>query len=223
MAPADIAAYQKMEAQQKVRDWPNLCRYRAMNAVLAHEPATERRVIFMGDSITENWGLADPDFFTDGIVDRGISGQTTPQMLIRFRADVINLHPAAVHIMAGTNDIAGNTGPSTLAAIEDNLASMVEIARANNIRIILAATPPAKMFSWAPAIHPAEQIRALNTWIRTYAKAHDLTYADYYAPLATDDGAMSPDLTLDGVHPNRQGYRVMAPVARAAIASALDR
>ena len=220
-APADILAYQKMQAAQLIRDWPNLCNFRGDNFALAQLPADPRRVVFIGDSITQNWLLADPDFFATSLVNRGISGQTTPQMLIRFRADVIALHPVAVHILAGVNDIAGNTGPSTLGAIEDNLAAMVEIARANGVRVILASLLPADGFTWAPQARPANEIRALNAWIRDYAARGHLTYVDYYTSMATTAGGLKPELTLDGVHPNKPGYDLMEPITRTAIAAAL--
>jgi lysophospholipase L1-like esterase len=221
MTPEDIAAYRKMEADQKIKDWPNICRYRAANADLMRQPGSERRIVFMGDSITQNWGLSEAAYFTHGVVNRGISGQTTPQMLARFRSDVIALNPKAVHIMAGVNDIAGNTGPVTLADIEGNLASMVEIAQASHVRVVLATVLPAATFNWAPALKPAPSIAQLNTWIRAYAAEHQLILADYYPALALPDGSMRPELSLDGVHPNKAGYRAMAPVTQAAVEAAL--
>lgn len=221
MTPEDIAAYRRMEADQKTKDWPNICRFRAGNADLIRQPDSERRVVFMGDSITQNWGLSEPDFFSHGVVNRGISGQTTPQMLARFRSDVIALKPKAVHILAGVNDIAGNTGPVTLADIEGNLASMVEIAQANDVRVVLGTVLPAIGFSWAPAIQPAPSIAQLNAWIRAYAAEHRLVLADYYPALALPDGSMRPELSLDGVHPNKAGYRIMAPITLAALEAAL--
>jgi lysophospholipase L1-like esterase len=220
---ADLAAYQKMQAEQQKRDWSNLCKFRADNLALSRKPADPQRVVFMGDSITQNWLLAHGDFFATHFVNRGISGQTTPQMLVRFRADVIALHPAAVHILAGVNDIAGNTGPSTLSAIEDNIMAMVEIARANKVRVILASPLPTDTFNWAPKIKPADDIRAYNAWLKDYAARNKLTYVDYYTPMATASGGLKPDLALDGVHPNKKGYDVMEPLARAAIAAATRR
>jgi lysophospholipase L1-like esterase len=223
MTLEDIAAYRKMEAEQRTRDWPNICRYRAANADLLQQPASERRIVFMGDSITQNWGFADPAYFTSGIVNRGISGQTSPQMLARFRSDVIALRPAVVHLLGGVNDIAGNTGPTTVEDIEGNLASMVEIAQANGVRVVLATGLPAASFSWAPEIKPSRQILALNQWIRSYAANHDVVLADYYPALVSENGSMRSELSLDGVHPNKAGYAVMAPITRAAIARALAR
>lgn len=221
MTPEDIAAYRKMEAEQKSKDWPNVCRYRAANADLMKLPDGERQVVFMGDSITQNWGVADPAYFTHGTVNRGISGQTTPQMLARFRSDVIALKPRVVHIMAGVNDIAGNTGPVTLDDIKGNLASMVELAQANNIRVVLSTVLPAGSFSWSPDTKPAPAIDKLNAWIRAYAAEKHLVLADYYPALALPDGSMRPEFSLDGVHPNKAGYRAMAPTTEAAIKTAL--
>ncbi|TAN07999.1 MAG: GDSL family lipase [Rhodanobacteraceae bacterium] len=202
-------------------DYGQLCAYRTANAALgAAKPGTPR-VVFMGDSITQIWKQKDPDFFSDGRIDRGISGQTTSQMLVRFRQDVIDLHPAVVHIMAGTNDIAGNTGATTLADIEGNLASMAELAQAHGIRVILASVPPSNHFDWRPRVNPVASIRALNAWIRRYAQAHDCIYVDYYDAMATRAGAMRPGLSSDGVHPTAKGFAIMEPLARKAIAAAL--
>ncbi|MBU1377169.1 MAG: SGNH/GDSL hydrolase family protein [Alphaproteobacteria bacterium] len=219
----DLAAYRAAEAESQKKDWPNLCMYRAANAALTAGPAAGRQVVFMGDSITQGWGLADADFFAHGWVNRGISGQTTPQMLARFQADVAALKPRAVHIMAGTNDVAGNTGPTSVDAIQNNVIAMVTIAKANHMAVVLASIPPAKAFNWAPTLKPADQIRGLNDWLKTYAAKEGLTYVDYYASLATPDGGMKPELTLDGVHPNAAGYVVMEPLTRAALKRALAR
>lgn len=201
-------------------DWASLCRYRAENAAL-HRPAAQR-VVFMGDSITEFWKLAHPEFFVDNFVDRGISGQTTAQMLIRFRQDVIALKPAVVHILAGTNDIAGNGGPTTLEAIRNNIASMVDLALINDIRVVLASVPPAGAFPWRPSIiEPAEHIVELNEWLRRLARERNLIYVDYHEPLADERDAMKQTFSNDGVHPNRDGYSVMEPLARRAIDQAL--
>jgi lysophospholipase L1-like esterase len=221
MAPEDIATYRRMEAEQRTRDWPNICRYRAANAELLRQPDSTRRVVFMGDSITQNWGFADPPYFTAGIVNRGISGQTTPQMLARFRSDVIALRPQVVHIMAGVNDIAGNTGPVTLEDIEGNIVSMIELAEANDIEVVLATVLPAATFNWAPQMKPAPEIDKLNRWIRNYAAAKKIVLADYFPAMAMPDGAMRPELSLDGVHPNKAGYVTMMPITREAIANAL--
>jgi lysophospholipase L1-like esterase len=220
--PEQLKAYQASAAEFAKRDWPNLCKYRADNARLAAGPASGRRVVFMGDSITEGWGVADATFFTDGVVNRGISGQTTPQMLVRFEADVIALKPAVVHIMAGTNDIAGNTGPTSADAIRNNIVAMATLARASGAKVILASVPPAAKLFWNPALPPAPpKIAETNAWLKAYAAREGFIYADYHTALATPDGAMKPELTLDGVHPNAKGYEVIEPLARAAIQRAL--
>ena len=201
-------------------DWAQLGRYRADDANLPAATPGAPRVVFLGDSITASWNLA-ASRLPSGVVNRGISGQTTPQMLVRFRQDVVNLRPAVVHIMAGTNDVAENTGPTTLAAIEDNLASMVDLARAHHIRVVLAAVPPALDFGWRPGLQPAAKIVALNEWIRSYAARNGLVYVDYHAVLADERQGFKAALSDDGVHPNTAGYEVMAPLARRALARAL--
>jgi lysophospholipase L1-like esterase len=198
-----------------------VCRYEAENSTLGRSATP--RVVFMGDSITEFWRMAHPEFFVGGFIDRGISGQTSGQMLVRFRQDVIALRPAVVHIMAGTNDIAGNAGPTTLQAIKNNIMSMVELARANDVRVVLSSIPPADSFPWRPSlVEPAKYIVVLNAWLRQYAEDHGLIYADYHEPLADDRDAMKETFSNDGVHPNREGYTVMERVARRAIAQALS-
>lgn len=223
ITPEDGAAYQKMQADQRARDWAALCYFRTDNAALAAQPVPADRVVFMGDSITQSWTLAHPDFFGPTRVSRGISGQTTPQMLLRFRSDVLALKPAAVHILAGVNDIAGNTGPTTLEDIENNIASMVELAKAHSVKVILATPLPAAKFNWAPQLKPKDAVIAYAAWIRRYAAEQSLVLADYFPALATQDGAMKPELTLDGIHPNKAGYNVMEPITQAAIAKALAR
>ena len=223
ITPEDGAAYQKMQEQQRTKDWAALCYFRADNKALATQPIPADRVVFMGDSITQSWTLAHPDFFTTARVSRGISGQTTPQMLLRFRSDVLALKPAAVHILAGVNDIAGNTGPTTLEEVENNIASMVELAKIHGVKVILATPLPAAKFNWAPQLNPREAVIAYADWIRRYAADQDLVLAEYFAPMATADGAMKPELTLDGIHPNKAGYNVMEPITQAAIAKALAR
>jgi lysophospholipase L1-like esterase len=220
ISEADRAAYTAMTASQRANDWANLCYFRAANAELAAVPD---RVVFMGDSITQSWLFGDPALFGPATVNRGISGQTTPQMLLRFRADVLGLKPAAVHIMAGVNDIAGNTGPTTIEDIEGNIASMVELAKAHDVTVILATVLPAAAFNWAPQLKPAEAIARLNAWIYAYAAEQNLVIANYFPAMATPNGAMKAELTLDGVHPNKAGYAVMAPITRAAMKEALKR
>jgi lysophospholipase L1-like esterase len=205
-------------------DWAYLERYRADNAALGRPKPGENRVVFMGNSITEGWAKYFATMFPNKpYVGRGISGQTTPQMLVRFRQDVIALEPAVVVILAGTNDIAGNTGPSTLEMIEDNLASMTELAQANHVRVVLSSVLPVYDYPWKPGIEPAPKIVALNAWIKQYAAAHGAVYLDYHSAMADERHGMRADLAGDGVHPNEAGYRIMAPLAERAIAEALRR
>ena len=189
-------------------DWAGICRFSAANRAAPAAGQTPR-VVFMGDSITENWLLADPALFDHGVVNRGISGQTTAQMLVRFRADVVSLHPQVVHILAGTNDVAGNTGPTSARDFENNIMSMVDIARANGIRVVLGSIPPTASFSWRPQLNPVPTIQALNAWLRSYAKRQRIAYIDYYSLLGGASGELRNDLGNDGVHPNRVGYRLM--------------
>ena len=203
-------------------DWAYLERYRADNAAVGLPRPGENRVVFMGNSITEGWVKYFPAMFPGKpYIGRGISGQTTPQMLVRFRQDVIALKPAVVVILGGTNDIAGNTGPSTLEMIEDNLASMAELAQAHGIRVVLASVLPVYDYPWKPGLEPARKIMALNNWIRQYASAHDAIYLDYHSAVADDRQGMRKNLSSDGVHPNEAGYRIMAPLAEQAISRAM--
>jgi lysophospholipase L1-like esterase len=204
-------------------DWANLARYRDDNAKVGLPAQGEKRVVFMGNSITEGWGTIMPDFFTGKpFINRGISGQTTPQMVIRFHPDVVNLKPSVVVILAGINDIAGNTGPSTQQMIEDNLAAMVEIAQANGIRVVLSSVLPAFDFPWKPGMQPAEKVVSLNNWIKSYAAKHNCVYLDYYTPMADERKGLRSAYTTDGVHPNLAGYKIMAPLAEKAIQQALN-
>ena len=205
-------------------DWPSLARYREANARLGPPRAGERRVVFYGNSITDGWARYFDTMFPDKpYVGRGISGQTTPQMLVRFRQDVVALEPAVVVILAGTNDIAGNTGPSTQAMIEDNLISMVELAKTNGIRVVLSSVLPAYDYQWRPGLEPAPKIVALNTWMRHYASTHDVVYLDYHSAMADERQGLKAELSEDGVHPNEAGYRIMAPLVERAITEALRR
>jgi lysophospholipase L1-like esterase len=209
----------------KVRDdWPNFARYRSANAALAAPVAGENRVVFMGNSITDGWINASPEFFSaNNYVDRGISGQTTPQMLVRFRADVVALKPKVVVMLCGINDIAGNTGPSSLEMIEDNIASMTEIAKANNIKVILCSVLPAFDFPWRPGLEPAGKVMALNTWIKSYASRSKVNYLDYFSSLKDERNGMQAKYSKDGVHPNKLGYTVMEPLAKKAIDQVLSK
>ncbi len=217
---------QQLEAlRARFNDFGGLHRYQAENEALPPSAPGVQRVVFLGDSITDNWGRHFGSFFPGKpYVNRGISGQTTPQMLIRFQQDVIHLHPAAVVILAGTNDIAQNTGPEPRSAIQDNFRSMVALARAAHIRVILASVLPADRFPWQPALAPAAEIRELNAWLAAYASSERLVFLDYYSPLTTPEGGIKPDLAVDrAVHPNDAGYAIMQPLAEAAIARALAR
>ena len=206
------------------QDWPNLERFRAENAALSKPAEGENRVVFMGNSITQGWIEKRADFFKNNpYVNRGISGQTTPQMLIRFRQDVIALQPKAVVILAGTNDIAGNTGPSTLEMIEDNLASMAELANANGIKVVLSSVLPVFDYPWKKGLEPAEKIVTLNAWMKAYCEKKGFIYLDYFTPMADERHGMKAELTVDGVHANVAGYKVMEPLVQAAIQQALKK
>jgi lysophospholipase L1-like esterase len=211
-------------------DWPNLKRFHGDDVALPAPAAGEKRVVFMGDSITEAWlhngvpaSQPDPGFFPGKpYVNRGISGQTTPQMLLRFRQDVIQLKPSAVVIFAGTNDIAGNTGDMTPEQTEDNLTSMAELAHANGIRVVLCSILPAFDFSWKRGREPAPKVVALNTWINAYAASHGYVYVDFHSAMVDDRGGLPVTLSKDGVHPNKAGYDIMNPLVEAGIATALS-
>ena len=221
--PASLSSEQVSSMQQQLLDWPQLGRYRDDNARLRPPTPGEARVVFFGDSITDAWGRAEGTRFFPGkpYVNRGISGQTTAQMLLRFRQDVIALRPAAVVVLAGTNDIAGNTGLASLPMIEDNLRSMTELAQAHRIRVILASVLPVSDYPWHRGLRPAGKVRALNAWLKAYAASNGAIYLDYYDALANAQGGMDPNLASDGVHPTPAGYAVMAPLAQQAIARAL--
>ena len=217
-----------METQ--LRDWPELAHYAKDNAKFSPPAKDEQRVVFLGDSITEGWSNPQSGGFFPGkpYVNRGISSQTTPQMLVRFRPDVIALQPKVVVILAGINDIAGNTGPMTLEETEGNLATMSELAHAHGIRVVLSSvmpvndvTKPNGEKSIETVEHPPEKILRLNEWIKAYAKEHGDVYLDYYSAVVNDKGLLKSDLSYDGIHPHAQGYAVMAPLAEKAIQEAL--
>jgi len=200
------------------QDWANLARFKEENAKLGLPAAGEKRIVFMGNSITQYWQEFSPGFFKDKpYINRGISGQTTPQMLVRFRADVVALKPAVVVILAGINDIAGNTGPSTLEMIMDNLTSMAEIAAANGIKIVMSSVLPAYDFPWRPGLKPAEKVFTLNGMIKKYANQHGFVYLDYFSAMTDLRKGMNSAYSDDGVHPNKAGYHVMEPLTEAAI------
>jgi lysophospholipase L1-like esterase len=224
---ADMTQLQTQLARDEkiLKDWANLGRYRTENAALQPPSASEDRVVFMGDSITDAWGRSRGKFFPGKpYINRGISGQTTPQMLIRFRPDVINLKPKVVVILAGTNDIAGNTGPESLADIEANFTSMVELAEASHIRVVVSSVMPVcDYIKPQTARRPPDEIIALNQWLEEYATKNNLIYLDYYSAMIDDHKMLKQDLTYDGLHPNDAGYEVMSPLASAAIAKALEK
>lgn len=230
-AAQQLTPGQMSQLERALSDWPFLAKYRDADKELPPPDPGEARAVFMGDSITEGWGKKEtstsPDrgeFFPGKpYINRGISGQTTPQMLVRFRQDVIDLQPKVVVLLAGTNDIAENTGKTTLRDIGNNIASMSELARANGIRLVLCSVLPASDFPWHPGLEPAPKIRALNAWIKDYAAKNGFVYADYYSSMASSDGGLKPELSLDGVHPNKAGYEIMAPLAEAGIAEALKK
>jgi lysophospholipase L1-like esterase len=220
-----------MRNDARLRDWPLLARYRDANAALTPPAAAESRVVFMGDSITDNWQQPRYGGFFPGkpYVDRGISGQTTPQMLLRFRPDVLALKPKVVVILAGTNDLSSNTGPATDVEIEGNLQSMAELARANGIKVVLSSIMPTSAYHAAPnavpqtTLRPMSRIRAINDWMKSYAAANGHVYLDYFSAMVDQTGVMRSELTADDLHPNAEGYAVMAPLAEAAIQAALKR
>jgi lysophospholipase L1-like esterase len=220
-------------ADKILHDWPNLARYAEANAAVPAPAKVELRVVFMGDSITDAWVSPEYGGFFPGkpYVDRGISGQTTPQMLIRFRPDVIALRPKVVVILAGTNDIAGNTGPMTLGQIEENLASMAELARTNHIHVVLASVLPVSNYGHdrqgnpqdMRINRPPEKILELNAWIKKYAAENGHTYLDYFSAMVDAQGLLQRDLSEDGLHPNAKGYAAMSPLAEQAIRTALKK
>ena len=218
-----------MRNDARLRDWSNLARYRDANRALPEPPAGEARVVFMGDSITDAWPQPRFGTFFEGkpYVGRGISGQTTPQMLVRFRPDVIALKPKVVVILAGTNDIAGNTGPISNEELQGNLASMAELAKAHGIRVVLASILPVSAYHTLPngipqtTLRPMSRIVAVNEWIKAYASSERHVHLDYFSAMTDANGLLREDLSADDLHPNAKGYAVMGPLAEAAIKQAL--
>jgi lysophospholipase L1-like esterase len=216
-----------MSRDMRMRDWAEMARYRDANKTLPPPAASDARVVFMGDSITDGWQQPRYGGFFPGkpYVDRGISGQTTPQMLLRFRRDVIDLNPKAVVILAGTNDIAGNTGPMTNEEIQGNLASMSELAHAHNIKVVMSSITPISEYHVRgipqTTARPMERIKAVNDWMKSYAASHGDVYLDYFSAMIDDKGLMRAELTEDDLHPNAKGYAIMGPLAEAAIARAI--
>lgn len=206
----------------RAQDWSNLGRFKEANQKLMEQANDSGRVVFIGNSITEGWVNTYPDYFSGHFVNRGISGQVTPQMLIRFRSDVVDLKPAAVVILAGTNDIAGNKGTSSLKMILDNLKSMTEIAKSNNIKVLLCSVLPAYDYPWRSGKEPNIKIPELNKMIKEYAKEANVTYVDYFSAMVNDKNGMREELTKDGVHPTGGGYEVMQPIVEIAIKKTLS-
>lgn len=215
-ARGKLAAMQKSATDRQAKDWPWLCRYAAENAEVL-KSGVRPKVVFMGDSITENWKMGDPALFSATTLDRGISGQTTPQMLLRFYQDVVSLRPQIVHIMAGTNDISSNTGPITDEAIVDNIRAMIDIAKTNRIRVVLAAITPSKQFVARPGVDPSLRISAVNRALVKLAAEKRVTYVDYGLVLSDGAGGLAAALGNDGLHPNRDGYAAMRPLTEQAI------
>ena len=206
------------------QDWANLSKYREENAKLALASSHENRIVFMGNSITEGWETLHPEFLSGKpYINRGISGQTTPQMLLRFRADVINLNPELVIILAGTNDIAGNTGPSSIEMIAHNIISMAQLAMINDIKIILCSVLPVYDYTWKPGLNPVGKISALNDIIRDYAQNNGITYLDYYSSMVDNRKGLIEPYTYDGVHPNKLGYTIMGSLLETAICATLEK
>jgi lysophospholipase L1-like esterase len=221
-APLTAAERHKAREEQVKNDWPWLGRFKEADLALGAPAAGENRVVFMGDSITEGWHL-DESFPGKPYINRGISGQTSPQMVLRFRQDVIDLKPEVVVILAGTNDIAGNTGPMTLEETEGNLKSMAELATANHIQVVLCSVLPTFDFPWKSGMTPAPKVLALNTWIKAYAAEKHYVYVDYHTAMKDERDGLPENLSKDGVHPNAAGYAIMAPLAEAGIKKALKR
>ena len=204
------------------QDWADLNRYREADKILASETPVNGRVVFMGNSITENWYKFHPEFFTEnGFIARGISGQTTPQMLVRFRQDVVNIGAETVVILAGTNDIAGNTGYASLDMIMDNIKSMCEIAKSNGIKVVLCSVLPAYRYSWNREVEPNRLIPQLNFMIKEYAGKMGIEYIDLFSAMADNtpgnENGLPSRLSKDGVHPNLEGYRIMEELISGAL------
>lgn len=210
LSAQDAMALKTWQDQKLLTDYPDFCRYEADNAALG--PATPHRIVFFGDSITEAWPRARSEFFRGDRVNRGISGQTTGQMLGRFQADVIALRPTTVHILAGTNDLAGNTGPTTIARIAGNIRSMVELAQAHRIKVVLGTVLPVARYGWRPDVDSVSSVKALNLWIRSYARERKIALVDYFVAMDNGASGLSPEDSTDGVHPTATGYAKMEAV-----------
>ena len=208
----------------KSLDWANLARYKDDNLKVGLLKKDERRVVFMGDSITEEWSNLYPEYFTEkGYINRGIGGQTTPQMLIRFKPDVVDLKPEIVVVLAGTNDIAGNTGPSNAKMITDNIFSMAEIAKAYQMEVVLSSILPVYEYDWAREIKdPPSTIQAVNDALKQYASDQRLIYLDYFSSMVDERQGLNSDYTSDGVHPNESGYILMSSLAEEVLSELLN-
>jgi lysophospholipase L1-like esterase len=221
---AGLDQYRASRIAIYVDDFGQLARYREADAALPSPKAGDKRVVFLGDSITDYWKL--PDYFPGKpYINRGVDGQTTPEMLVRFRQDVIDLHPEVVVMLAGTNDIAGVTGPTSDADIEANYASMAELARAHRIRMVFASVLPVHNYTLDAqesfALRPRDRILALNMWLKDYCAKNRLVYLDYFSALVDERGMLKRALADDGLHPTGAGYKIMAPLAEKAIQKAL--
>ena len=216
-AMARLAGLQKAALDQRAKDWPNLCRFQQENAQVLVS-GVRPKTVFLGDSITENWKLGDPSLFDASTLNRGIGGQTTAQILLRFYQDVVALRPRVVHIMAGVNDIMGNTGSASDQAIFDNIRAMIDIAKANGIRVVLAAITPSKTFVARPNEDLRSRIAAVNSRLVQLAAQQRVTFIDYTPLLADSEGAFAPALANDGLHPNRDGYALMRPLLNKTLA-----
>lgn len=212
-APEAVAARMARQEQQRAGDWPAVARYRAANQGISNP-----ELVMIGDSGTEIWGLAMPDMFGDKI-NRGISGQTSSQILLRFIADVVDLKPRRVHILCGTNDIAGNTGHTTPEDYQRNIRAMVELARANQIEVLLASIPPAFSIFWKSEARPLEFIPTLNNWLRNFASENGATYIDYYSVLTDGDGALQERFSADGVHVTRVAYQLLSEILKQSVSA----
>lgn len=198
------------QLQNPYQDWANICRYKAANDAQKIRPD----IIFMGDSLTDFWQYGDPSFFNQKRLNRGISGQVSAQMLLRFQADVIAHKPRVVHILAGGNDLASNAGLTTEQVFKDNMIAMTTLAKANGVKVIIGSLPPITKAWWAADLQPIDEIKRLNIWLKAFAKANGYGFVDYYNPLMGKDGSIAKEYSNDGVHPNRNGYKVMEKAAK---------
>lgn len=220
MTEEGAAAHRAYQDLVMRNDWARLCRYRVANRTL---PPSAERVVFLGASTTENWGVAAPELFSGNVINRGIGGQTTQQLLLRFTQDVLSLRPRVLHLMASSNDIiaASSPGGVTIETVQEAIDTMVTLARGHNITVVLGSNFPTSRIPWAPGLKPAPMVMKWNVWLKDYAQNKGLTFVDYHALLRDDAGGIPAALANDGVHPNRDGYARITPLARAAVAKAL--